>query len=69
MVWDLINIATRAMRRRHCVGGGVPVNFGRRRRTKKSAVARHGRPKTVTFFSKIPEKNVVLSSQFSHELF
>src|SRR6218665_1355455 len=33
----------RAVRRRHCVGGGAPVNFGRRRRRaagpKKSAAA------------------------------
>ena len=37
---------------RDCVGGGAPVNFGRRRRTagtKKSAAARRGRPKTVFF--------------------
>jgi len=26
------SILARAMRRRHCVGGGAPVNFGRRRR-------------------------------------
>src|SRR6218665_2756220 len=34
---------SRAVRRRHCVGGGAPVNFGRRRRRaagpKKSAAA------------------------------
>jgi len=33
-------IQSRAVRRRHCVGGGAPVNFGRRRRAagpKKSA--------------------------------
>jgi len=32
---------SRALRRRHCVGGGAPVNFGRQRRAagpKKSAV-------------------------------
>src|SRR6218665_1323547 len=32
----------RAVRRRHCVGGGAPVNFGRRRRAagpQKSAAA------------------------------
>src|SRR6218665_1394201 len=50
----------RAVRRRHCVGGGARVNFGRRRRRatgpKKSAAAaaRRGRPKTD--FSKIHEK-------------
>jgi len=36
-------IMIRAVRRRHCVGGVAPVNFGRRRRAagpKKSAEAR-----------------------------
>src|SRR6218665_3320388 len=36
-------VGTRAVRRRHCVGGGAPVNFGRRGRRaagpKKSAAA------------------------------
>src|SRR6218665_533283 len=39
----LIGLRDRAVRRRHCVGGGAPVNFGRRRRRaagpKKSAAA------------------------------
>ena len=46
----------RAVRRRHCVGGGASVNFGRRRRRaagpKKSAAARA----VKTFSSKIHEK-------------
>ena len=48
---------TRDVRRRHCVGGGAPVNFGRRRAAgpKKSALAaRRCRPKTG--LSTIPEK-------------
>jgi len=47
----------RALRRRHCVGGGAPVNFGRRRRGAGGQT-----------FSKIPEK-IVLSSKFSDDLF
>src|SRR6218665_1942338 len=43
----------RAVRRRHCVGGGAPVNFGRRRRRaagpKKSA-AGAARPAKNIFF-------------------
>src|SRR6218665_2309730 len=49
-------LRSRAVCRRHCVGGGAPVNFGQQRHTassKQSAVARHWRPKN---FSKIPEK-------------
>src|SRR6218665_2073130 len=65
----------RAVRRRHCVGGGAPVNFGRRRRAagpKKSAAARRGRPKI--FFSKIHEKisfypQNFLRNFFSHQSF
>src|SRR6218665_2908399 len=41
-------VCSRAACQRHCVGGGAPVNFGRRRRAtgpKKSAAARRGRPK------------------------
>ena len=34
----LAEAAPRAVRRRHCVGGGAPVNF----RPKKSAAARRG---------------------------
>jgi len=45
----------RALRRRHCVCGGALVN-------KSAAAAKH-------FFSKGPEKNFVLSSKFSHDLF
>src|SRR6218665_246084 len=29
---ELCKPVSRAVRRRHCVGGGAPVNFGRRRR-------------------------------------
>src|SRR6218665_1883230 len=55
--------STRAVHRRHCVGGGAPVNFGRRRR---------GRPKTV--FSKIQGKMSLypqnfLRNFFSHQSF
>src|SRR6218665_3384020 len=67
--WD------RAVRRRHSVGGGAPVNFGRRGAAspKKSAVAaRRGRPKT--FFFKIHEKILFypqnfLRNFFSHQSF
>ena len=40
-------ICIRAVRRRHGVGGGAPVNFGRRRAGPKrsAAAARRGRPK------------------------
>jgi len=42
------------VRRRHCVGGGAPVNFGRRRRAgpKKSTVAaaRRGAAFGANFF-------------------
>src|SRR6218665_3862944 len=53
LVWS------RAVRRRHCVGGDAPVNFGRRRRrppagpkestaaAAAAAAARRGQPKTV----------------------
>src|SRR6218665_3154758 len=76
---------TRAVRRRHCVGGGAPVNFGRRRRrapVQKSrrrrrrggggGAARRGRPKTA--FSKIHEKisfypQNFLRNFFSHQSF
>ena len=50
----------RAVRRRHCVGGFAPVNFGRRRRgaagPKKSAAARRGVGGQKHFFSKIHEQ-------------
>ena len=46
----------RSVRRRHCVGGGAPVNFGRRRwraaGPKKSAAARAAK----NIFSKFPDK-------------
>jgi len=38
----LPNLVTRALRQRHCVGGGAPFNFGQRRRAagpKQLAVA------------------------------
>src|SRR6218665_2916286 len=66
---------SRAVRRRHCVGGGAPVNFGRRRRRAagptKSAAARRGRPK---FFSRIHDKisfypQNILMNFFSHQSF
>ena len=44
-------VVSRAVRRRHCVGGGALVNFGRRRRAagpKKSAAA--ARPGKTVFF-------------------
>jgi len=46
------------VRRRHCVGGGVPVKFGRRRQRGVGG---------QTHFSKISEKNFVLSSKFSDD--
>src|SRR6218665_3378598 len=47
------NISNRAVRRSHCVGGGAPFNFGRRRPPvpKNRRRRRRGRPKTL--FSKI----------------
>src|SRR6218665_1274500 len=52
------SVPIRDVRRRHCVGGGAPVNFGRRRRSaagpKKSAAARRGRLKT--FFLRFTKK-------------
>src|SRR6218665_2706740 len=68
-------LCARAERRRHCVGGGAPVNFSRRRRAagpNKSAAARRGRKKTV--FSKIHEKipfypQNFLRNFFSHQSF
>jgi len=51
--------ACRDVSRRHCVGGGAPLNFGRRRlraagpKNRRGAAARRWRTK---FFSKIPEK-------------
>jgi len=54
-------VRPRAVRRRHGVGGGAPVNFGQQWRAaspKKWGAARRGQPKE--FFLKIPEKN------FSH---
>ena len=70
-----LDTGIRAVRRRHCVGGGAPVNFGRRRRRgpkKSAAAARRGRPKT--YFSKIHEKisfypQNFLRNFFSHQSF
>src|SRR6218665_2982607 len=69
---------SRAVRRRHCVGGGAPVNFGRRRRAgqfwpaapfpKKSAATRGGIA-GQKFFFKYSRKNFVVSSKFSDDLF
>src|SRR6218665_1828273 len=54
-------VGSRAVHRRHCVGGGTPANFGRRR-------GRRG-VGGKNIFSKIPEKNYFLSSNFSDDLF
>ena len=62
-----------AVRRRHCVGGSAPVNFGRRRRgaagPKKSAAfaVRLSRSKNV--FSKIHEKISFYPQNFLMTLF
>ena len=70
------------MRGRHCVGGGAPVNFGRRRRAAgpKKAVRRGGGV-IVTFIGgrgiarrrsggqKNFRKNFFLSSKFSYNLY
>src|SRR6218665_1415773 len=58
----------RAVRRRHCVGGGAPVNFGRRRRRRGAAWA------AKNIFSKIHEKisfypQNFLMNIFSHQSF
>src|SRR6218665_4169934 len=64
----------RAVRRRHCVGGGAPVNFGRRRRRdagpKKTAdaAARRGVGGQKQIFLRFT-KNFVLSSKCSEGLF
>jgi len=53
------------VRRRHRIGGGALVNFGRRRRATgptKSAAVRRRRPKE---FFKDSRKKFVLSSKFS----
>src|SRR6218665_3005330 len=60
-------VCTRAVRRRHCVGLGSPVNISRRRRTagpKKSATARPGVGGQKHFFSKIHEKNSFYPQNF-----
>src|SRR6218665_1216052 len=68
------NVRLRAVRRRHCVGGGgASVNFGRRRRAgnpKKStlAAARRGVGGQNTF-CKGSQTNFILSSKFSDDLF
>ena len=63
--WDLSlmgNVRLRAVRRRHCVGGGgASVNFGRRRRAgnpKNStlAAARRGVGGQNTFLQRFPNK-------------
>src|SRR6218665_130605 len=52
-----LTLHTRPVRRRHCVGGGAPVNFGRRRRAsgpkESTAAAARRRP---NIFLNIPEK-------------
>src|SRR6218665_2357293 len=54
-----MGLQTRAVCRRHCVGGSTPVNFGRRWHGV-------GGPK---IFSKDSRTNFVLSSKFSDNLF
>ena len=54
---SLLSVGSRAVRRRHCVGGGAPVNFGWRG---------VGGQK---FCFKSSRKNFVLSSKFSDDLF
>jgi len=49
------------VRLRHCVGGGAPVNFGRRRQRSAALPAQ--------FFFKDSRKNFVPSSKFSHDPF
>jgi len=49
------------VRRRHCVGGGAPVNFGRRRRRaagpkKSAAAARRGVGGQKQFFLRFTNK-------------
>ena len=68
----LIALVGRAVRRRHCVGGCAPVNFGRRRRAagpKKSAAASARRVRLNNFLKKYFRKKFVLSSKFSDDLF
>src|SRR6218665_1506619 len=52
--------ATKAVRRRHCVGAGAPVNFGRqavaRRRSQKIGLSGGAALTEKNVFSKIPEK-------------
>src|SRR6218665_1085248 len=61
-----LGLRSRAVRRRHGVRGGAPVNFGRRRRRaagpKNSAEARRWRPKQL--FSKIPENSPFYPQHF-----
>ena len=54
-----LHVDNRAVRRRHSVGGGAPVNFGRRRRS--VGARKH-------FFLRFP-KNFLLPSNFSDDLF
>src|SRR6218665_2362941 len=63
---NLLRLLTRAVRRRHCVGGGAPVNFGRRRRaprpqkTAGGARGGGGGAKKI-FFLKLHKKNILFS--------
>src|SRR6218665_3305006 len=63
-------VRTRAVRRRHCVGG-APVNIGRRRHAAGpktlAAAAQRGWPKT--FFSKIHEKISFYPQNFLRNFF
>ena len=61
-------VPARAVRRRHCVGGGAPVNFGRR--AQKVDVGGGGAASAVkNFFFKDSQNNFVLSSEFSDNIF
>src|SRR6218665_1658394 len=60
---------TRALRRHHCVGGGAPVNFGQRRRATSPKKNRRRDVGGQKCFFKGTQKNFVLSSKFSDDLF
>src|SRR6218665_472496 len=50
----VLHVAIRAMRPRHCVGGGATVILGRRRAAGPKKSARRWRPKH--FFQRFPKK-------------
>ena len=63
-------VVSRALRRRHCVGGGAPVNFGRRWRAAghKNRLRRRGAALAQKHLFKGTRQNFVLSSKFSDDL-